>query len=105
MKPVLQNKGMCMNFDYKNRSAIVLAGGATLIVVGILVAACSNNGEQSPTPSPTTTTTTTTSQGATPAPTEKNISPTGGNLFTPPVKATPAPNIPGGQHHGINGIP
>jgi hypothetical protein len=30
------------------------------------------------------------------APTEKSINPTGGNLFTPPVKAPPAPTaIPG----------
>jgi hypothetical protein len=26
-------------------------------------------------------------------------------LFTPPVQATPAPNVPGGQHPGINGVP
>jgi hypothetical protein len=26
-------------------------------------------------------------------------------LFSPPVKATPAPNVQGGQHPGINGIP
>ena len=32
----------------------------------------------------------------TPSPTEKSINPTGGNLFTPPVKAPPAPTaIPG----------
>jgi len=40
-----------------------------------------------------------------PAPTEKSVSPTGGNLFTPGVKAPPAPAVPPGQHPGINGIP
>ncbi|MDT5236856.1 MAG: hypothetical protein QOF47_2843, partial [Mycobacterium sp.] len=40
-----------------------------------------------------------------PAPTEKSINPTGGNLFTPPVVAPPAPTVPPGQHPGINGIP
>jgi hypothetical protein len=36
---------------------------------------------------------------------EKSISPTGGNLFTPGVKAPPAPAVPPGQHPGINGVP
>ena len=79
----------------------VTVGGAALIA---LTAACGDNTEAPPT-STTTTTTTTPSSSAPVSPTEKSISPTGGNLFSPPVKATPAPNIPGGQHHGINGIP
>jgi hypothetical protein len=69
--------------------------------MGVLTAACGGNGGQSPSSTTTTTTTTTTSA----TPTEKGISPTGGNLFTPPVTATPAPNVPGGQHPGINGVP
>jgi hypothetical protein len=32
------------------------------------------------------------------APTEKTINPTGGNLFTPPVYAPPAPTAPPGVH-------
>ncbi|HZN79801.1 MAG TPA: hypothetical protein VFC01_08970 [Mycobacterium sp.] len=56
----------------------------------------------------TTTTTTTTAppspSSAPPAPTEKSINPTGGNLFTPPVVAPPAPTVPPGQHPGINGV-
>jgi hypothetical protein len=82
-------------------------GGAALIAMGAVIAACGNGGNQAP-PAPTTTPTTTTApppSSAPASPTEKSISPSGGNLFTPPVHATPAPNIPGGQHPGINGIP
>jgi hypothetical protein len=43
--------------------------------------------------------------GAPMSPTEKSINPTGGNLFTPPVSATPAQTVPPGQHPGINGVP
>jgi hypothetical protein len=32
------------------------------------------------------------------SPTEKSINPTGGNLFTPPVYAPPAPTQPPGVH-------
>jgi hypothetical protein len=39
------------------------------------------------------------------SPTEKSISPTGGNLFTPGVLAPPAQTVPPGQHPGINGVP
>lgn len=81
-------------------------GGAALIAMGVVIAACGNTGNQAPPASTTTTTTTTPPPSSAPAsPTEKSISPSGGNLFTPPVHATPAPNIPGGQHPGINGIP
>jgi hypothetical protein len=59
-----------------------------------LTAAC-GGGEKAPETS-TTTTTTTPSSTAPVSPTEKSINPTGGNLFTPPVKAPPAPTgIPG----------
>lgn len=85
-------------------------GGAALIAMGAVIAACGNAGNQAPPVSTTTTTTTTATTtpppSSTPAsPTEKSISPGGGNLFTPPVHATPAPNVPGGRHPGINGIP
>lgn len=82
---------------------LAVAGGVALIA---LAAACGNGGNQAPststTPTPTSTTTSTT---APPSPTEKSINPGGGNLFTPGVKATPAPTVPPGQHPGINGIP
>jgi hypothetical protein len=58
-----------------------------------LTAAC-GGGEKAPETS--TTTTTTPSSTAPLSPTEKSINPTGGNLFTPGVKAPPAPTaIPG----------
>jgi hypothetical protein len=83
----------------------VFAGGAAIITMIGLTAACGGGGKETPSSTTTTTTTTTTSEApAAPAPTEKSINPTGGNLFTPPVTATPAPNIPPGQHSGIGGI-
>jgi hypothetical protein len=89
------------------RRLTALAGLSALIAMGAITAACAKE-EKAPETTTTTTTTTTpatTGAGAPPAPTEKSINPTGGNLFTPPVTATPAPNIPPGQHPGINGIP
>jgi type IV secretory pathway TrbL component len=77
------------------------AGGAALVAMGALTAGCSNNGGQSP--STTTTTTTTTTTSASVAPTEKSISPTGGNLFSPGVTAPGAPSVAPGMHPGING--
>jgi len=67
------------------------AGGAALLAMGVLTAGCSNNGGQSPS-TPTTTT-----------PTEKSISPTGGNLFSPAVTAPGAPSVAPGLHPGLNG--
>ncbi|CAM5727723.1 hypothetical protein MAUB1S_11780 [Mycolicibacterium aubagnense] len=76
------------------------AGGAALVAMGVLTAGCSNNGGQSPS---TTTTTTTTTTSSSVAPTEKSISPTGGNLFSPGVTAPGAPNVAPGLHPGLNG--
>jgi hypothetical protein len=84
------------------RLVMAIAGGAALIG---LASACGSSGEQSPSSTTTTTTTTSPSSAAAPAPTEKGISPTGGNLFTPGVTASPAPNVPPGQHPGLNGAP
>jgi hypothetical protein len=80
------------------RRLAATAGMGALIAMGALTAC--GQGEKAPeTTTPTTTTTTTTSavtSAPAPAPTEKSINPTGGNLFTPPVKAPPAPTaIPG----------
>jgi hypothetical protein len=61
-----------------------------------LTAAC-GGGEKAPETS-TTTTTTTPSSTVSVTPTEKSINPTGGNLFTPPVKAPPAPTAPPGDN-------
>ena len=83
---------------------MVAACGSALIAIGALASACGNNGGQ--TYSTTTTTTTSpSSSAAPPSPTEKGINPTGGNLFTPGNSANPAPNVPPGQHPGINGVP
>ena len=91
-----------------SRLRMAVASGAALVAIAGLATAC-NKSNEAPSPTTTTTTTTTTSapptSAATPTPTEKGISPTGGNLFTPGVTANPAPNVPGGQHPGINGNP
>jgi hypothetical protein len=79
---------------------MALVGGVVLIALGAVTAACST-GNQAPS---TTTTTTTPPSSAPVSPTEKSINPTGGNLFTPPVVAPPAPAVPPGQHPGINGV-
>ena len=81
------------------RRVVALVGGAAVISMVGLTASCAK--EEQKAPETSTTTTTTTTSAATPAPppvapTEKSINPTGGNLFTPPVKAPPAPTaIPG----------
>ncbi len=88
------------------RLARVVGGMAVLGGLAASTASCSGNGSNAPstTQSPTTTTTTTTQSptpGAPPpAPTEKSINPTGGNLFTPTVLAPAAPTaIPGNREN------
>jgi hypothetical protein len=79
------------------RRVAAYAGGAAIVAMVGLTAACGGSSEKAPETS-TTTTTTTTAPSSAPSvtPTEKSINPTGGNLFTPPVKAPPAPTaIPG----------
>jgi hypothetical protein len=95
-----------MDLRSVDRRRVTVAGGAVLIAVGALTAACGTSGNQAPSTTTTTTTTTTTAPPSipAPAPTEKSINPTGGNLFTPPVTAPAAPNVPPGQHPGINGV-
>ena len=84
---------------------MAIAGAAALIAIGGLATACGSSGEQAPSKTSTTTATTSPSSAAAPTPTEKGVNPTGGNLFTPGVTANPAPNVPPGQHPGINGVP
>jgi ABC-type glycerol-3-phosphate transport system substrate-binding protein len=81
------------NRKYTRRVAATI-GIAAAISAGALTAC---GGGESPAPSSTTTTTTTTTAPApSVSPTEKSINPTGGNLFTPPVKAPSAPTaVPG----------
>jgi hypothetical protein len=83
------------------RRVAAISGLSAIVAMGAITAACAKEEQKAP---ETTTTTTTTTTSA-PAPTEKSINPTGGNLFTPPVVAPPAPTVPPGQHPGINGIP
>jgi len=93
-----------MNSPIFGARIAAVAGGAALIAMASFVASCSKN--ESPAPSPSTSTvapaTTTSSPPATP--TEKNMSPTDGNKFSPSVVAPPAPTESGGNHHhGLNG--
>jgi hypothetical protein len=92
------------------RRTAAISGVAAFVVMGGLTAACAKEEKKAPEKAPETTTTTTTTAttsapASAPAPTEKSINPTGGNLFTPPVVAPPAPTVPPGQHPGINGVP
>jgi hypothetical protein len=88
-----------------SRFRMAIASGAALIAIAGLATAC-NKSEQAPSTTTTTTTTTTAPPpSSAPTPTEKGINPTGGNLFTPGHTANPAPNVPPGQHPGINGAP
>jgi hypothetical protein len=85
------------------RRVSAVAGGLAIVTMVGLSASCAKEEEKAPETSTTTTTTTqvTTSAPApapAPAPTEKSINPTGGNLFTPPVYAPPAPTQPPGVH-------
>lgn len=69
-------------------------GVAAFLSMGALTA-CG----KSESPSPSSTTTTTTAPSVTP--TEKSINPSGGNSFSPQVKAPPAPTgVPGSNHTG-----
>ena len=81
------------------RRVAALVGGAAVVTMVGLTASCGKEEQKAPETSTTTTTTTTSAETPAPpppAPTEKSINPTGGNLFTPPVKAPPAPTaIPG----------
>jgi hypothetical protein len=72
------------------RVAAAVGGTAIVAMIG-LTAAC-GGGEKAP----ESTTPATTSSSVTP--TEKSINPTGGNLFTPSVKAPPAPTAIPGTH-------
>jgi hypothetical protein len=87
------------------RRLVATAGMGAIIAMGVL-SACA---QEAPAPEKVTVTKTVTETAAppaapapppqAPAPVEKAINPTGGNLFTPPVKAPSAPTaIPGSNH-------
>jgi hypothetical protein len=85
------------------RRLAATAGMGAIIAMGTLTA-CGQGPKAPETSTPPTTTASSAATTAPPAspvaPTEKSINPTAGNLFSPSVKAPPAPTaIPGG-HHG-----
>lgn len=93
-----------------NRHILAVVASAALIA---LTAACGNANNPIPPPTSTPTPTSTTTPpsppppvpGPPPAPTVKDVSPTGGNLFTPHIHAPAAPTVRPGQHPGLHGIP
>jgi hypothetical protein len=81
-----------------------VVGGAAVVGMIGFTAACGTEGEDVPeSTAPTTTTTAPSETPRTPVPvdpTEKSINPTGGNLFTPSVKAPgPRTAIPGNREN------
>ena len=85
------------------RRLAAVAGGVAIVAMVGLTASCAKEEEKAPETTTTTTTTTTPTTTSPPAsppvePTEKSINPTGGNLFTPPVYAPPAPTAIPGDH-------
>ena len=86
------------------RRLVATAGMGAIIALGVLSACAKEQKAPEPTTPRLTTPTAAAGHAAPPppAPTEKSINPTGGNLFSPPVKApgppTPAPgNLPGNK--------
>ena len=85
------------------RRLVATAGMGAILAMGVLTACA---GKEAPAPEKVTVTQTVTETAAPPAmpappaavPTEKSINPNGGNLFTPPVIAPPAPTEPPGVH-------
>lgn len=87
------------------RSRVKITTAALIMGASIGVSAMGCGGGTGGGQQSSTTTTTPQSSSSVPAPTEKSINPTGGNLFTPPVVAPPAPTVLPGEHPGINGVP
>jgi hypothetical protein len=82
-----------------------LVAGLGAAAAAALIAGCSSSANEPPSPSSTPTSTASQTSSAAPAPSEKSVSPTGGNLFTPEIKAPTAPSFVPGAHPGINGVP
>ena len=87
-----------MNQISAGRRRTVTACAAAVLAVSSLAAGCGNKDTEAPaTPS-------TSSSSAPVLPTEKSLSPNGGNKFTPTVVAPPPPTVgPGNHHHGLGG--
>lgn len=87
-----------MNSHLTRRVSAAVGGGVAILAMIGFTAACGNEEKKTPETSTTTTTTTSTTAPSV-EPTEKSISPSGGNKFTPTVKAPPAPTaIPPGDN-------
>ena len=88
-----------MNQISAGRRRTVTACAAAVLAVSSLAAGCGNKDTEAPaTPS-------TSSSSAPVLPTEKSLSPNGGNKFTPTVVAPPPPTMaPGNHNHGRYGI-
>jgi hypothetical protein len=93
-----------MNSPYIRARIAAVIAGAALITMASFVASCSKS--ENPAPSTSTSTVApTTSSSPSATPTEKVLSPTNPNKFSPTVIAPPAPTESGGNHHhGLNGI-
>ncbi|EHB53745.1 hypothetical protein MycrhDRAFT_4208 [Mycolicibacterium rhodesiae JS60] len=92
-----------MNSPIVGARIAAVIGGAALIAMASFVSSCSKTENQAPSPSTSTVAPTTTSSPPA-TPTEKVMSPTDGNKFSPSVVAPPAPTESGGNHHhGLNG--
>jgi hypothetical protein len=87
-----------MSSNRNGRRMLAVVGGVALFAMGAVTAGCGNTGNQAPVTSTTPTTTTSSPNSVPASPTEKGISPTGGNLFSPQVLAPPAPTEPPGIH-------
>lgn len=88
------------NDIYTTRRKLAVSVAATAVVAMGVLSACGGGGTTKETPTTTTTTTTTTTEPPAPspsaAPTEKGMTPGGGNKFTPTVKAPgPQTALPG----------
>jgi hypothetical protein len=92
-----------MNSPSVRTRIAAVVGGAALITMASFVASCSKSEDKTPPSTTTTTVSTTPSSSPSATPTEKVLSPTDGNKFSPSVLAPPAPTQDGGNHHhGLN---
>lgn len=74
------------------RRGAVIACAVTVLAVSSLAVGCGNGKEAPSTPAPSTS-------SAPISPTEKSLSPNGGNKFTPSVVAPPPPTQAPGNHN------
>lgn len=70
------------------RRLALVAGGASLVVMGTLTAGCSTSTKEEPTTTPATTAPSASSPAPV-SPTEKAVGPGGNNSFSPTINPTP----------------